>query len=196
MELHALIADAYLQLEKYRLARVWVESIYGPLHSWDRRHNREKFPLRLPEVNGAQPAVYADLLVVAARISIVHGHDRDAIEELHEASRLDPSNETVDRMMEECKTHLEARSERRRSKKAQQAASAQRKYQGICAKASRVFTATDILQRHFKLFTVVKIRLMRDLATTICLLPTRNMKQHTGKFELSKTPLTDTSHST
>ena len=156
MKLHALIADAYLKLGKYRLARVWVERIYGPLHTWDRRHSRVKFPLQIPDpqLNGAQPAVYANLLVVAARISIIHGHDHDAIVELCEALRLDPSNETVERMIEECQTRSEARSEaqsgRRRSKEAQQAASSERKYQGMCAKTQKILTTTDYLAAALK----------------------------------------------
>ena len=49
VRLHALIAELYLQSGDLRLARVYVERIYGPRYSLDTRLNHQKFPLELLE---------------------------------------------------------------------------------------------------------------------------------------------------
>ena len=100
VRLHHLVAEAYLRLGYHRLARVYVERIYGPLASWDNRHNKEKFPLQIPQ-DGPSPSVYAELLLVAAKISITHGHHGEAFAELEEAFKLDDSNEDINEFVEQ-----------------------------------------------------------------------------------------------
>ncbi|KAG6994062.1 hypothetical protein G7Y79_00047g082880 [Physcia stellaris] len=92
IQLHSLIATCYLQLGNSRLARIYVERIYGPLYSLDDRANRQKFPLA--NLKG-RPEAYAELLGVAAQISWSHGKWREAFCELHYAKELDSSNSEI-----------------------------------------------------------------------------------------------------
>ena len=104
VQLHTLIANVYMRSGNYRLARVYVERVYGPLayHS-----SREKFPLQIEnKAAAAAPWVYAELLLTAAKISIHHGGSViQAGEELTEALWLDPSNAEVSELREECYAH-------------------------------------------------------------------------------------------
>ena len=125
---HIQIAECYLQLGSHRLARVYVERIYHPLNTWDSRNNRQKFPLELkPDSN---LLLYAELLEVAARISLACGNDGSACTELHAACRLDPDNVTIQRLLEQCTARLNERSTRRGEKQQQQRGSARRKLDG------------------------------------------------------------------
>lgn len=47
------------------------------------------------------PAVYAELLAVAAHISWLHGKRGEALDELYEAEMLDPLNHHVQRQLAE-----------------------------------------------------------------------------------------------
>lgn len=80
------------KLGKLRMAHIYAERAYGPVHSYDNRGNRYKLPLRLEDDEGAFPASYAEVLGVAAQISYAHGDVYEALAELHEAARLDPQN--------------------------------------------------------------------------------------------------------
>ena len=110
VRLHTLIADYYLQSENLRLARVYVERVYGPLFSKN-NHRRQKFPLRLPAHSNT--VIYAELLLVAARISLACRNEGQAREELQEAAKLDPSNIDIWRLLEQRNTRHRERSRRR-----------------------------------------------------------------------------------
>ena len=106
------MANAYLRSGHYRLARVYVERVYRPLAGADHHFNLQKFPLQLRKyLDAAEPWVYAELLLTAAKISIHHGRDGDADEELVEASYLDPSNTEVLQLREEICTREQRRYE-------------------------------------------------------------------------------------
>ena len=117
VQLHAQIAVALLQLGKCRLARIYVERVYGPFYGLDDRGHRAKLPLAITtgEVSVRNPEDYVKLLAVAAQISLAHGHDREAIEELSEASKLDPLNLEIREQLEDLETRVENRYQRRRS---------------------------------------------------------------------------------
>ena len=125
VQLHTYIADVYFRSGRLRLARVWVERVYGPLFSEDDRGNTYRFPLQISP--GRTLAVYAELLVVAARISIAHGQDYDAIFELREACRLDPGNLQAYQMLDECQERCAMRRQRFISQQERQKKCAQRK---------------------------------------------------------------------
>lgn len=118
VQLHAQIAAAFLQLGKHRLARIYVARVYGPLASLDDGGHRVKFPLFITtgDVTVHNPADYAKLLAVAARISLAHGHDREAIKELSEASELDPLDLEIRRQLEDLETRVMDRDQRWLSK--------------------------------------------------------------------------------
>lgn len=65
-----------------------------------------KFPL---EINQGNEEAYAELLMVAAQISLTHGQANQAYDELHEASCLDPENEEVKLLLEKCRRLKEYR---------------------------------------------------------------------------------------
>lgn len=130
VRLHHLLAEAYLRLGDYRLARVYVERIYGPLATYDDRANREQFPLRIPQ-DGASPSVYAELLLVAAKISLIHGHHWKALMELSEASRLDDSNEEIKELLDQTHECYYLRVRRRESIRDWERKVAERKFDGI-----------------------------------------------------------------
>ena len=71
-----------------------------------------KTPLRLGASNAVAPAVYAELLVVAARISNVHGNMSNAIEELDGALWLDSTNSDIEPFMMQCRKRQWSRHER------------------------------------------------------------------------------------
>lgn len=81
-----------------------MERIYGPLYTTDDRGFDARFPL---EINGDNGEAYADLLVVAAQISLSHGQASGAHDELHEASRLDPENKEVKPLLDSCEELLD-----------------------------------------------------------------------------------------
>ena len=113
MQLHSYIADAYRQLKKYRLARIYVERIYRPLCTFDNRINQQNFPLQLPPE--ANRTLYAQLLIVAARISLVHGQVGKAKWELRQARRLlnHQENREISIIMEEIDKRPKGKAERR-----------------------------------------------------------------------------------
>ena len=129
VRLHHLIAEAYLRLGKSRLARIYVERIYGPLAGWDDRVNKVKFPLEIPP-DGATPRVYAELLLVAARISRAHGAHYEALAELDEALRLDPLNKEVLEFQETCHVEVHIREHRLRLARDRERKAAERKFNG------------------------------------------------------------------
>ncbi|KAG7008263.1 hypothetical protein G7Y79_00006g018830 [Physcia stellaris] len=100
VRIHARIAALHLRAGKFRLARIYVERIYAPLVSFVRgnvRPFRRKFPLEITSKNWAP---YAELLFVAAQISVAHGNLDEASRELYEAHDLDPENLEVKEYME------------------------------------------------------------------------------------------------
>ena len=114
IQLHSLIATCYLRLGNSRLARIYVERIYGPLYSLDRRVNRHKFPLA--NLKGS-PEAYAELLGVAAQISWSHGKWREAFCELHYAKELDSSNSEIQQQRIEYEKYTAKVDARYRAKK-------------------------------------------------------------------------------
>ena len=99
VRLHSLIADAYLRCGKHRMARIYVERIYGPFYSMDDRASHQKFPLEIPSDSRVAPEAYAEVLHVAARISLVHGQEAEAIDELAEARDFDPSDTSISQLL-------------------------------------------------------------------------------------------------
>ena len=130
VQLHMYISNAYFRSGKSRLARAWVERIYGPLNSSDDRDNRYKFPLQIDPIYGARPAVYAELLVLAARISMAHGQFPEATGELGEACTLDPGNRYAFKLLDECNERCSKLRQRFVSHQERQKFSAQRKLDG------------------------------------------------------------------
>ena len=114
VRLHSLIAEAYLQCGKYRMVRIYVERIYCALYSMDDRANHLKFPLEIPSNSQVAPETYAALLHVAARVSLVHGKDHEAIDELTEASNFDPSDTSITQLMEQVEERWNARRRHRK----------------------------------------------------------------------------------
>ena len=133
MLLHAQIAATFLELGKHRLARVYVERIYGPLATYDNRHNAQKLPLKITtgQVHVNNPAAYAKLLAVAASISLAHGHFSEAIEELSEATELDPLNLDIRRRLKEVDDRRRVRDNRRQATLDRQKRSYVRRLQGM-----------------------------------------------------------------
>ena len=131
VRLHSLIADAYLRCGKYRMARIYVERIYGPLYSMDDRVTRQKLPLDIPQDNQVASGTYAELLHVAARISLVHGQEGEAIAELNEACDLDPWNAAIPRLLEQVRARRDARVERRYLQQKYQMNCAEEKHEGM-----------------------------------------------------------------
>ena len=132
MRLHTLIAHAYLKLRKYRLARIYVERVYGPLHSYDDRVNKKKFPLDFTPDEYHNPAAYAELLYVAAKISLAHGNGVETWGELHEAGNLDPTNLKVLELYKETRADVE---ERRARKYARESEERRRKDEWVAGKS-------------------------------------------------------------
>lgn len=56
IRLHTSIAACYLRAKMYRMARIYVERIYGPLHCCDHRFNKLKFPLSIESDNKSMPS--------------------------------------------------------------------------------------------------------------------------------------------
>lgn len=127
--LHSSIAAGYLNSGNSRLARVYVERIYGPLHSYDHRFNKQKFPLELPANHN--PEVYAEILAVASKISTLHGKHQEARQELSEAMNLDPANKDAQRLMEECQATCDERYYRRARQNKARDDIAERKFRGM-----------------------------------------------------------------
>lgn len=94
----------------------------------------QKFPLRLPAESNA--TVYAELLVVAARISMVFGNDEAASYELSEAGDLHPGNQDVGRLEKECEVRREKRGGTRYQRRRKTQQQKRRKYdnqlEGTC----------------------------------------------------------------
>ena len=82
------------------MARVYVERVCDPLYGFDDRANTVKFPLQDGEMKGS-PAVYVELLGVAAKISWSHGKMHEALDELHEAQRLNPDDLKIEKQLEQ-----------------------------------------------------------------------------------------------
>ena len=113
----------------YRLARIYVERIYGPLAGYDDRVHKVKFPLQIPE-DGALPSVYAEILVVAANISQAHGQYYEELVELDEALRLDPSNGKAFDLMVQWHSRDELRDQHWGPIRDRERRAAKRKYDG------------------------------------------------------------------
>ena len=129
MELHGEIALCFLEIGESRLARIYVERIYGPLGTSDNRGNPQKFPLR---ITTGDHTAYAWLLWVAAEISLEMGDYPGACEELSYASSLDPLNLKISQRLEECETLWAARYKRREAKQDQQRNSLLKRERGMC----------------------------------------------------------------
>ena len=128
VRLHTLIANVYLQSGHFRLARVYVERVFA---GSDHLFNLQKFPLQNgTKARAAAPWVYAELLLTAAKISIHHGRDLDAHEELTEASYLDSSNAEVLQLLEQCGARLLHRYERLAAEDERHERIVEHKYQG------------------------------------------------------------------
>ena len=130
VRLHHLIAEAYLRLGNSRLARIYAERIYGPLAGYDDRVNKVKFPLQISP-DGATPRVYAELLLVAARISLAHGGYYEALAELNEALRLNPLNKEVLEFQETCHVKVHIREHRRHLARDRERKVTERKFNGL-----------------------------------------------------------------
>ena len=126
--LHFIIAASFWRQKTYRLARIYVERIYGPLCSYDDRANRQKFPL---EITAGKHSYYAELLAIAAEISFANGDEPTAREEFTYASGLDPLNLGISQRLEECTRIWDDRLNRRRAKQHQQRRSNQRRLLGM-----------------------------------------------------------------
>lgn len=113
--LHARLAAAYLRSGQQRLARIYVERICAPVYNYDDGFNKVKYPLRFDRDVPASddPEVYAEVLLVAAQISLRHGKISEAREELDEASQLDLSNLEIDRLWKQTRKLYDSRRERR-----------------------------------------------------------------------------------
>ena len=74
--------------------------------------------------------VYAELLAAAAQISLFHGNEPQAVEELKEASRLDQSNLGVAQSLQEVQTRLDSRRELRRQRQENYRDSVKRVFEG------------------------------------------------------------------
>ena len=144
VRLHTLIADFYLRTGDRRLARVYVERVYGPLYSFDTRFHTRKFPLTLPEHSNA--AMYVDLLLVAARISLACGNEGQAREELWEASNLDPANPVIGDLLEHCTARLSERGWRRRRTQEHQRNCAREKLYGMLFTINYLTMDMDVKQ--------------------------------------------------
>ena len=68
------------------MARIYAERVYGPMCSYSDRYWAQKTPLLVEEPY--QKHLYANVMVIAAQISYIHGQAKDAREELEEAVRL------------------------------------------------------------------------------------------------------------
>ena len=90
----------HLQCGRRRLARIYVERMSRSLHNFDERGYPMKFRLRLTSKHN--PLVYAELLAVAAEISMANGNYLHALDELEEASNLDPQNLRITRSLKSC----------------------------------------------------------------------------------------------
>ena len=129
MELHAEIGLCFLKIGKSRLARIYVERIYGPLGSSDNRGNPQKFPLR---ITTGDHTAYARLLWVAAKISLEMGDLPAACEELDYASSFDPLNPKISQRLEECEKLWAYRYNRREAKQDQQRNGLLKRERGMC----------------------------------------------------------------
>ena len=131
VRLHTLIANVYLQSGHFRLARVYVERVYCPLAGTDHLFNLQKFPLQIgTKARAAEPWVYAELLLTAAKISIHYRRDFNAHGELTEASCLDSSNAEVLHLLEQCGARLLRRYERLAAEDERHERIVEQKYQG------------------------------------------------------------------
>ena len=132
--LHAKIASTYLQLGQPRMARIYVERICLSLAVEDDKGYLVKFFLDVPEDEDNK--AYAELLFVAARISIAAGNEGNAQGELREARRHDPDREDIRRLLEQCETRQEDRRQLRESRRQKtrdgQVRSSRRRYEGMC----------------------------------------------------------------
>ena len=137
VQLHTNIARTYLQLGQLRMARIYVNRICFPLSVEDDEGYQVKFFLNLPEDENRE--VYAELLFVAAQISIASGNEGHAQGELEEACRHDPDRDDIRRLMKQCKTRQKDRRQRRQERKektwAEQDRSYERKCEGMCLRA-------------------------------------------------------------
>lgn len=88
--LHVRIADCWLVVRKFRMARMYVERVHRQNFYWMGR--RSKIPV---EPEDHTTPIYARLMLVDARISFAQGDIRDARYQLDEAKRLDSSNAQI-----------------------------------------------------------------------------------------------------
>ena len=133
IQLHAKIASTYMQLGQLRMARIYVSRVCLPLSVKDDKGFLVKFFLNLPDDEDTR--VFAELLFVAAQISIATGNDGNAWGELSEAHRHDPDRKDITTLLKQCETRMrdrKRRQENRRQKtRGEQARSYKRKYEGM-----------------------------------------------------------------
>ena len=134
VQLHAKIASTFLQLGQPRMARIYVARICLLRSVNDDDGYLVKFDLNLSDDDNT--AAYAELLFVAARISIGTGNEGEAQGELWEAHRHDPDREDITTLLKQCKTRKEdrrkLREKRREKTQGEQQRSFERKYEGMC----------------------------------------------------------------
>ena len=105
------IASIYLRLGRRRMARIYVERMYSPYWGRDDRGSPEKFPLDFNDYPSDEPnlKLFADLLDVAAQISLANGNHMEACNKLSEAFRFDPNRLDLEKRRDEIVDRMEAR---------------------------------------------------------------------------------------
>lgn len=119
------------------MARIYVAKICVPLAVPDGKGWLLKFILDLPYDENT--VAYAELLFVAAQISIATGNECHAEGELEEAHRRDPERKDISMLWEQCLDREEdrrkCREKRRQKTQGEQQRSYDRKCEGMCLQA-------------------------------------------------------------
>ena len=112
VRLQTRLAASYLKMRKLRMARIYTERVFAPLRSLNDKHFRQRTPL---DVVGPR-ARYAELMAIAAQISLDQGQVEHAWEEIVEAITLDPTNLGNIRLSVQIKSRRNVLEERRKSR--------------------------------------------------------------------------------
>jgi len=108
LRLQVRLASCYLAMGKLRMARVWAERAYGPRRSYyiGRRPRKEKIPLNVESDGSVQSALYAEVMLIAARISYANDDVWEAGREIDEARRLQPPHSKIKAETEEMRVKI------------------------------------------------------------------------------------------
>ena len=104
VQLHTNIASTYLELGQARMARIYVERICVPLTVKDDKGYRVKGELNLPQPEEENTVVYAELMFVAAQISLAAGNEENALLELYEALCREGDREDLSKLVDHYRT--------------------------------------------------------------------------------------------